>query len=137
MQDIYNFLSSSNGIALIVALIIFFVTIVLVIRRLIGFVITLILLIFAILSGLAIANNDIVRDIFQGLKSDSTPKDRESVSLLNQQVMKTYEDIKKEFILQRDEFKKVIEQIRAKDKEVEPKKEEIKKEETSNLKNPT
>lgn len=129
MQDIYNFLSSSNGIALIVALIIFFVTIVLVIRRLIGFVITLILLIFAILSGLAIANNDIVRDIFRGLSSDSTPKEKESVSLLNQQVMKTYEDIKKEFIQQKDEFKKVLEQIRAKDKEAEPKKEEPKKEE--------
>jgi ABC-type bacteriocin/lantibiotic exporter with double-glycine peptidase domain len=62
MQALSNTLFSNNTLGLVVASIIFVITLILVIRKIIGFVLTLIFLFFAIVSGLAIANNDIVRD---------------------------------------------------------------------------
>ncbi|MDP1836643.1 MAG: hypothetical protein Q8K75_12050 [Chlamydiales bacterium] len=56
---------SSNTLALIVSTVIFVVTVALVARQLVGFVITCVMLFFAMASGVAIANNDIVRSYFQ------------------------------------------------------------------------
>lgn len=62
MEEYIHSLTSNNALALAVAALIFIVTVTLVVKKVISFVITLILLFFAIMSGLAIANNDIVRD---------------------------------------------------------------------------
>lgn len=60
-QNISNSIFSNNTLGLVVAIIIFIITISLLARKIIGFFITLLLLFFAVVSGLAIANNDIVR----------------------------------------------------------------------------
>lgn len=62
MEGIADQLTSSNTVALVISSIIFIVTVILVSRQLISFLITCVLLFFAIVSGFAIANNDLVRD---------------------------------------------------------------------------
>ena len=62
MEGFLNSLGNPNVIALIAATAIFVVTVALISFRLINFVITCVLLFFAVASGFAIANNDIVRD---------------------------------------------------------------------------
>lgn len=62
MENFFAAVTTNNTIALVIASVIFIVTIALASRKLINFFITLILLFFAVVSGVAIANNDIVRD---------------------------------------------------------------------------
>lgn len=56
---------SHDALGLIVASVIFLVTIMLIAKKLINFVITIVLLFFAIASGMAIAHNDLVREYFR------------------------------------------------------------------------
>lgn len=53
---------SHDALGLIVASVIFLVTVMLIAKKLINFVITIVLLFFAIASGMAIAHNDLVRE---------------------------------------------------------------------------
>lgn len=55
---------SSDALGLIIAGLIFVVTVVLIAKKLISFLITVVLLFFAIASGMAIAHNDLVREYF-------------------------------------------------------------------------
>lgn len=108
MQDVINFLLSNNGLAFGVALLIFIITLFLVVKRLIGFVITLLLLTFALVSGFFIANQDLFRSILKGYTSDATPEDRDTVTQLKTQFYKSYEEIKAEIKQQKEEFQKII-----------------------------
>lgn len=69
MEDTMEFLAelpiSSDALGLIIAGIIFIVTVILIAKKLISFVITVVLLFFAIASGMAIAHNDLVREYFR------------------------------------------------------------------------
>lgn len=65
MEQFLDFFNSSSVLALIVAASIFIITLVLVIKRLIGFFITLLLLLFTIVSGYAVLNHDLVRQFLQ------------------------------------------------------------------------
>ncbi len=60
MEGLDNYMSG-NTLALLVSGLIFVVTVALVIRNFVSFLITSVLLFFAVVSGMAIANNDIVR----------------------------------------------------------------------------
>ena len=108
MQDVINFLFSNNGLAFGVALLIFIITLFLVVKRLIGFIITLILLAFALISGFFIANQDLFRSILKGYTSDATPEDREAVTQLKSQLYNSYEEIKEEVLEQKVELEKII-----------------------------
>lgn len=72
MDGIAEQLTSSNTVALVISSIIFIVTVVLAARQLISFLITTVLLFFAVVSGLAIANNDIVRDYLKMGETEQT-----------------------------------------------------------------
>lgn len=115
MQDILNFLATNNGAALVIALLIFLVTLVLVVKRLIGFVITIVLLIFAIVSGFFVANADLFRDVLKGMTANSTPEERQTVEQLKAQFQKAYEELKSDLKTQKEEFQKIIQKSKAKD----------------------
>jgi len=98
MNEFIDFITSNNTIAYITAFIIFIITLVLVVRRLIGFMITLLLLIFAILSGLSIANHDLFREMLQSFKTTNAPQTTEDKSTYyKNQFMKAFDELKKEF----------------------------------------
>ncbi len=65
METITSNFMSSNALALLISSLIFIITLFLVTKNLISFVITCVLLFFAVVAGFAIANNDIVRERFQ------------------------------------------------------------------------
>lgn len=101
MQEISEFLLNHNTLAVLIAAVIFVITIILVIRRLIGFVITLVLLLFAIASGLIIANQDVFRDILKSVAADK----RSDSEVIKDQASKVYEEAK-------EEVNKYIEQVK-------------------------
>jgi biopolymer transport protein ExbB/TolQ len=111
MNEFIDFILSNNGAAIAIALLIFIVTVWLVIKRLIGFVITIILLAFALISGFAVANADLVREIIKNLAGKSTPQEQQTLDQLKQQVFKSYDEIRKEFSQQKEEFQKLLNKL--------------------------
>lgn len=100
-ESISNALFSNNALGLGIAGIIFFITIILLIRKLIGVVVTVILLFFALVSGLAIANNDIVRNYLSNKPADkstsATSEDwKTQFNHFKEQLLQQWEDFKKE-----------------------------------------
>lgn len=73
MSDLTSGASTQDLIALAVSAIIFLITIVLVARQAVNFIITMILLFLTLVSGFAIANNKIIRQKFE------TPQIRKSI----------------------------------------------------------
>ncbi|MCB1113165.1 MAG: hypothetical protein KDK62_00220 [Chlamydiia bacterium] len=124
MDEFVDFLLSNNGAAFAIALLIFIVTVWLVIKRFIGFVVTIILLVFALVSGFFVANADLVREIIKGLAGRSTPKEQQTLDQLKNQFYKSFEEIKNEFSQQKQEFDAILE--RAKKEDVAPEKAEPK-----------
>lgn len=108
MQEVTNFLLSNNGLAFIIAFIIFIITLYLVVKRSIGFIITLLLLCFAIVSGFFIANQDLFRDILKTYAGNATPEEQATAEQLKAQFFKSYEEIKAELKQQKEEFSKII-----------------------------
>lgn len=97
MNEFIDFITSNTTLAYVTAFIIFIITIVLVVRRLIGFMITLLLLAFAILSGLSIANHDLFREMLQSLKTNQISPQEDKSTYYKNQALKAYEELKKEF----------------------------------------
>lgn len=97
MNEFIDFITANTTLAYITAFIIFIITLVLVVKRLIGFMITLLLLVFAILSGLSIANHDLFRELLQNFKTENTPTSEDKTTYYKNQFYKAYEDLKKEF----------------------------------------
>lgn len=110
MDEFLDFILSNNGAAFAIALLIFLVTVWLVIKRLIGFVITVVLLLFALVSGFFVANADLVREILKNVAGKSTPREQQTLEQLKNQFFKSYEEIKNEFAEQKQEFDRILKQ---------------------------
>jgi len=100
MQNIANQIFSNNALGLTVAAIIFLVTVILIVRKLIGVVITVILLFFAIISGLAISHNDIVHDWLSTKAKEDPHAEKEDwetrFTNFKNQLIQNIEDLRKE-----------------------------------------
>lgn len=97
MNEVIDFFTSNTTIAYLTALGIFIVTIVLLMKRLIGFMLTLLLLAFAILSGLAIANHEQFREILTNFKYDPAKTKEDKFTHFKNQLYHTFEELKEDF----------------------------------------
>ena len=104
MNEVIDFFSNNTTLAYVTAVVIFIVTIYLLIRRLIGFMVTLLLLAFALASGLAIANYDLFREVLTSFKYDPSKTKEDQYSHFKTQLNKAYEELKEEF---QDQKKKI------------------------------
>ncbi|KAF3362088.1 hypothetical protein PHSC3_001399 [Chlamydiales bacterium STE3] len=110
MNEFIDFITSNTTLAYTTAFIIFLITLVLVTKRLIGFMITLLLLLFAILSGLSIANHDLFRDLLQKFKTEETaPKNSDAKTYYKNQFYKAYDELKREFEDQKQKWEAMYE----------------------------
>jgi hypothetical protein len=97
MNEVIDFFTSNTTVAYLTAFAIFIITIILLINRLIGFMITLLLLAFAILSGLAIANHDLFREILTNFRYDPEKNKEDKLTHFKNQLSHTYDELKEEF----------------------------------------
>lgn len=106
MTEVLESLFSNNVVALGVASVIFLVTITLVAKRIIGFLLTLVFLFFAITSGFTIANNDIVRDYIQGRTHETiVERTEEKLNGFFVQFMKALDDLRDEILGEKEKQK--------------------------------
>lgn len=75
-----------EGMALLIAAIIFIITLLLLITRVIGFWITLLLLTFSLGAGFLIGNFTVIREYIEGSKQKEIEKVEKNISLLNEKV---------------------------------------------------
>lgn len=129
MQEFYNCLINVNGMAFGTGVIIFLITLFLVAKRLIGFTLTLLFLLFALVASFGVANKDLVRKYFENLSKGSKTESYQSSgskageATISEQLQKAYDDLKSEFEIQKKNFQSFLEEQRAsQDKNEEPKK---------------
>jgi hypothetical protein len=117
MNEFFNCLFSSNGLAYLTGVVIFLITLILVAKRVIGFSLALIFLIFAILAALAVANQDAIKNYFNGFsstkttegtyKANNTPSGTSKGAEINADIQKAFDDLKEEFLIQKDKIQKL------------------------------
>jgi predicted membrane protein len=110
MDQFFEYLNSNSVLALIVAASIFIITLVLVIKRLIGFFITLLLLAFTIVSGYAVYNNDLVRD-FLKQKVDQNRNgitEEQPTPTFQEKIQDAYEKLKVELEIQKEKLQEYL-----------------------------
>ena len=101
MNELIDFLTSNTTIAYATAVVVFIITIILLARRLIGFMVSLLLLAFALISGLAIANHDLFREILTSFKYEPGKTQEDQYTHFKNQLSKAYEELKEEFVEQK------------------------------------
>ncbi len=97
MQEFFDSLLSSEVLGLGVAIVIFIITIALVLKRLIGLVLTLILLFIAIISGLVIANNHWVNNFLHREMPEKVAEGEgqpTTIKTLKRQIVDAYQELR-------------------------------------------
>ncbi len=97
MNEVIDFLTANTSMAYLTAVIIFIITLILLVKRLIGGVIFVILLAFALLSGLAIANHDLFREILTSFKYEPEKFREDTYTHYKNQIQKAFEEIKEAY----------------------------------------
>jgi hypothetical protein len=109
MSTALNYVQSEHVLALLIALIIFLITIFLVARRWIGFPVTLLFLLFALAAGLIINNQ---KDVQHYLGSPARlSSSLETPEGFHNQMLQAMEDFKLEVSTEKDNLKRVITQV--------------------------
>lgn len=97
MNEVIDFFTANTTMAYVTAVIIFIITLILLVKRLIGGVIFVILLAFALLSGLAIANHDLFREILTSFKYEPEKFREDTFTHYKNQILKAIEEIKEAY----------------------------------------
>jgi len=97
MEGLLDFLFSNETLAIVIPLVVFLITLIMVVKRLINFVITLVLLAFAIVSGLAIINYQVVSDYM----NNDIPQERfdelnDGLYRFKEQLMEAVDDLRQD-----------------------------------------
>jgi hypothetical protein len=132
MQEFFNCLISTNGMAYGTGVLIFLITLFLAAKRVIGFTLTLIFLAFALIAAFGVANKDHIRQYFENLskggKTESAykaaPGAQQAEASIMDQLQKAYQDLKEEFEIQKKKFQSFLEEQRASQDKAEPEKSE-------------
>lgn len=113
MDQFLEYFNSNSVLALIVAASIFIITLVLVIKRLIGFFITLLLLAFTIVSGYAVYNNDLVREFLKqkvDQNRNGINKEEHPSPTFQEKIQDAYEKLKVELEVQKEKLQEYLNQ---------------------------
>jgi predicted PurR-regulated permease PerM len=97
MSEYIDMLFTSEGLAIAIPAIIFIITVYLIVKRLISFLITLILLVFAIVSGLAIVNHKTVGEVVKGEVSEQRYEElKQSLSEFKNQIQEAFRELQQD-----------------------------------------
>lgn len=118
MKEFYDCLITTNGMAYGTGVLIFLITLLLVSKRVIGFTLTLILLLLAIGASMAVSHQNDIRNYINGLShpknGDNAYKGAGSANAeqkevpLSDQLSKAYEDLKAEFEIQKNKLQEYM-----------------------------
>lgn len=96
---------SNNALAFGVAALIFFITLFFAVKQWIGFSMGVLFLMFAWLSGLTLANYDLIRSYLEGSLHDSFKSADLKTALFQEQVLNKYDGLKAEVEVQKHQIR--------------------------------
>jgi polyhydroxyalkanoate synthesis regulator protein len=111
MSSTLHFLQSPHVLALLIAVFIFLTTILLVVKRWIGFSMTLLLLLFSLAAGLIINHQQAVQSYLNAYTSSSTSTNEDSQDAFHKQMLQAVEDLKLEVSTEKENLRLVMNQI--------------------------
>lgn len=111
MHQIAEFLKTEPVLALIIACLIFATTILLVVKRWIGFSLALLLLLFSLAAGLLINNQQAFQLYLNSRTTTNLSSDGESQDTFRKQVSQAVEDLKLEVNTEKENLKRVMHQV--------------------------
>jgi hypothetical protein len=123
MHPSLRFLESESAIALLVAAVIFFITLFLVVKQWIGFSLTLLLLLFALVAGFMV-NNQHVLNCYTSEHQEIRLQDKEE-DAFKKQIFQAIEDLKIEVNSEKENIQHVMAQIQEVINEVDSQKQKL------------
>lgn len=113
MSPVLNFFQSTHVIALLIAIFIFIITIFLVVKRWIGFSVTLLLLLFSLAAGLVISHQQDFQDYLNTplSTSSSLAPSEDSQDAFHKQMLQAVEDLKVEVNTEKENLRGVMNQV--------------------------
>lgn len=121
MKEFFDCVISSNGMAYGTGVLIFLITLFLASKRVIGFTLTLLFLIFALVAAFGVANQDLIRNYFQGLSQDEKTTGSYQgqgtsgkEATFTDQLQKAYNDLKEEFEIYKKKVQDYLDQQNSK-----------------------
>lgn len=119
MQEFLTCVVSKNGMAYLTGIVIFIITLFLAARQIIGFTLTLLFLIFALVAAVAVSNQDVIRSYFEhpteagkdGVykSSSSSSAEHKNPGDINADLQRAFDDLKAEFLVEKERLQKIWE----------------------------
>lgn len=129
MQPIIEFFQSDSVLALAVAATIFLITVILVAKRFIGFMITLLLLAFSIAAGYAVLNHDLVEQYLQKKWEEPPPPEKKTepdqAKSLKDQILRAVDEIKRQLTQEKQSISSMNEELEQLFEELKEQKEKL------------
>lgn len=111
MNQFYDFIQSEHFFAFLIACIVFLITILLVVKKRIGFIIALLLLLFSLAAGLLINNQNAFRQFLTSYSHAQHPKDDGTQDAFRKQMLQAVEDLKGEVKAEKENLHQVVKQV--------------------------
>lgn len=111
MLSMIEFFQTDPGIGLLVAFVIFLITIFLVIKQIVRLRVAAILLIFAILTGMIITNQKSIHHYFNPSFKWENPNVYDNPNDLPQQIKNSVKNLEREMLIEKENVKQVMSQI--------------------------
>lgn len=108
-----DLIMSSGSLGLVVAAFIFFVTLFLVAKRWIELSTTMVLLLFALASGLMISNQDFIREYLKGSSQEHVHDVDVKVAHFQEQVLKVYDGLRADMEIQKHKLQTLSEEVQS------------------------
>lgn len=113
MEPALHSIMSDNEIALGVAILIFFITLIFVAKQWIGFFMTLLFFIFALAAGLGISNQEQIKNYLQGHPLDHVCDSDIKMTQFQEKVLKNFDNLKVELEIQKHKIQLLSDDIHA------------------------
>ena len=107
MESFWHFIQSEQVTGLLIAAFIFFITILAVAKSWINFPITLLLLLFSLVVGLAVSNQSHIQSYY----GSPHPKMDDNQDTFNKQMKQAFENLQSEVDLERDNILRLMSQV--------------------------
>jgi uncharacterized protein (DUF58 family) len=130
MNDFFNCIISTHGIAYLTGGLIFLITLLLAAKRVIGWGVAFLFLLFALLAAQSISNQDLIRQYFKNFspqtpsssyQAENAPQNEKTD--INAELQKAFDDLKAEFLIEKEKLQKLYDELNSQKTEKKDKKE--------------
>lgn len=111
MEVASQYLFSNSSLALVIAAFIFFITLFMVAKQWISISIVIVLLLFSLISGIVVSEQELLRKTLIGTPSEYTTDIEVRMATFHEQILKAYDNLKGELELQKHKIEALSKEV--------------------------